>query len=687
MEQPAPLMQRLFECEKPSGVRISPAAQSPRQVVYQCAPYGRKGEHTKSSLWLAEHGVQHSARQITSGLFNDHSPCWTPDGKSIIFISDRAKPGKSSALYCLTLAAGEPYPLTPAENEKTIERFDIDPCAGSFVAYLSPDEDSPERKQKIEDKDDADVYGQECPFNRLRLVHIVSRTVETLFAQDSHVTRLVWSKDSTAVIFMSHDTLDVDDPTRQFSLVTLSSRAVTTICRYPGYIFSDLVRSPKGALFLAGVIPGVITSSNCLYELDVEAKTCIPHSNPELSCAVSISSSASATSVMYAIDEKTVQTVFPSSYSRPDEGTGMTLQKVASNHISSIDWVLTKDENDRAQYLGVVTSSYPDRSTEVVSYSQHSEQPSGLSVFVYLSQHAASLATTLPFGFVGVQAPGPDSTDGPRGFLLAPKGLSGIKKAPCFVDIHGGPYWRSTPGFDPTGLGWTTVLRDAGYAVLFVNYSGSSGRGEAWAQRASAGVGTVDYEDVLAVVEAAIEMGAIDPERIVVGGWSQGGFLSYLCATRNASGLRFKRPLDSSTTTSTREARPSWRFKGAVCGAGVTDWDAMAMTSDAPRFEGQLSGSLPWALDKADTSGRAGSAIWEMAQARTEDIPPVLILHGKEDQRVPWTQGLAYSRACRAKGVPCEFVTYPREGHDFEERAHLVDMARRVLSFVQRTIG
>jgi len=182
-------------------------------------------------------------------------------------------------------------------------------------------------------------------------------------------------------------------------------------------------------------------------------------------------------------------------------------------------------------------------------------------------------------------------------------------------------------------------------------------------------MGTVDYDDIISLVDEGIRRGLVDKQKIMVGGWSQGGFLSYLLAVRR-NGVHGE----------TSDDKSDWKIRGAICGAGVTDWDMMSMSSDLVTFEAELAGSAPWATKhgKHGTTARQGSAIWEMAD---KDIPPVLILHGQEDARVPLTQAVAFHRGCKHYGIPCEMAVYPREGHFFQERAHQIDSLRRVTRF------
>lgn len=207
-------------------------------------------------------------------------------------------------------------------------------------------------------------------------------------------------------------------------------------------------------------------------------------------------------------------------------------------------------------------------------------------------------------------------------------------------------------------------LLSSGYAVLYPNYRGGLGHGEAFAAYVRGKIGTMEYDDVITLTQHCIEKKLIDKGKLIVGGWSQGGFLSYLSAVRNGvHGL-------------------GWKFMGAICGAGVTDWDLMAMTSDVPGFESELGGVAPWAAAKSDVQSRKGSPIWELAEAaKAGRVPPVLLLHGEKDYRVPITQAWAFHRGCKKWKVPCELVTYPREPHAFVERKHFIDMFVRVKKF------
>jgi dipeptidyl aminopeptidase/acylaminoacyl peptidase len=182
------------------------------------------------------------------------------------------------------------------------------------------------------------------------------------------------------------------------------------------------------------------------------------------------------------------------------------------------------------------------------------------------------------------------------------------------------------------------------------------GHGESFAAAARGAVGREDFADVMSAVDAAVARGIADPDRLAIGGWSQGGFMSAWAVTQTE------------------------RFKAAVMGAGISDWSMMVSTSDLPEFERELAGRAPWDYLPGSPAVEGGSPI---AFARSVTTP-TLILHGEQDERVPVSQAVAFYRALRDTGVPVELVTYPREGHHISEYGHQVDLLQRVRSWYDR---
>ena len=642
-------LEALADLQVPGDISISPDGT---RLVYSLQAYSKKGEHATSSIWIAQIGVENSSRQLTSGLFHDEQPHWSPAGGIIAFKSDRHRPGQSSAIYLMSIeGGGEAYAVTPAEAEKPIVAFQWN-ATGTEIAFTSADEKTDEQAAREKAKDDPTVWGLHLEYHRLRIVNVASRQVRTIVSGRKHVHDFTWSPDAQVICFVAHKDPDINSPWLHgatVSFVQPSGKELHKTAHFPGLI-SQLRWGHEGVYFIAGHVPEHILTSLSLYKLDLEACTYTEHQDgDERHCCITIRNSRSCLS--YRVQRSLADEFYLI------DGGAHTLVFHDKCEMIAFDLVKTPD-NGTVLAMTKGDGSHPE---EIYSISE----PAGL---VRLSAHNSSIAA------LGISRSWSFSTHAADEYSL-----DGMMYVPSTYDVadgplptilipHGGPYWRITTGFAVCHCLEAPVLVSQGYAVLCPNYRGGSSRGEEHAAYAHGGVGTVDYTDCIDVLRHAIDKGWVDPSRVVIGGWSQGGFLSYFAATR-----------------------ADFQFRGAICGAGISEWTSMAMRSDAFRMQAELVGGAPWDVQKTRSGAtspqgepwqktadsRNASALWHMRHAKT----PVLILHGENDVRVPVEQAIAFYRACLQNGVLVDMVTYPREGHFICERRHLVDMWTRMRDF------
>ena len=223
---------------------------------------------------------------------------------------------------------------------------------------------------------------------------------------------------------------------------------------------------------------------------------------------------------------------------------------------------------------------------------------------------------------------------------------------PLFVDVHGGP---SAASCDTCALGYPQILPGMGYAVLRVNYRGSWGSGAAFADAVMGDVGGKDWQDILAGIDYLIEQGLVDGNRLAIGGWSNGGFLSAWAVTQTT------------------------RFKAALMGAGISDWLNMHAQSNIPDSDILQLGVDP--LEQGEVY-RQHSPLTFASRVRT----PTLILHGENDPAVPVAQAYAFYRALCERNVPVELVIYPREGHGVSEWEHSIDAHHRLVRWLDQYV-
>lgn len=650
------LIDDFLDLQVPRAISISPDA---RQVVYSTTIERRhaKGEHPLSTLWVAETGKSKTARQLTSGLYNDTVPRWLPDAKSIAFLSDRHKQGERTAVYSLPMTVGgEPFALTSTELEASVDSFEVSPD-GKWIAFLSADEKTAEKKAK-DKKDDVKVWGDDWPFNRLRLLHVATKKVTTLFSESSHVQELAWNDDGTKIAFATSLTPDLESQFsgHKFFVVHAKTGILSSICSFPSYIGN--LRFAGDTLYFLGPVDQQSTeSSTNVYSVDLSTDAPTPqrYAHGDEDCAAALQKAGQDVTVM--------------------------VQRGMQSQISMLKGKVMFDKKQTMHAWNAAFTTDSDELIVAVAVGERNKPPEVYTTtasggaLVQLSSHGQVLDGK-KFGTTSfLSCRSSDDEVELEGLYLMPetsgKGKTPSGPHPTVVFIHGGPYSRTSDEFDPAFAMWAPTLLNAGYALMLPNYRGSSGRGEAFAAYSRGGMGIYDYQDVITLTNHVVEKGLADKNRLIVAGWSQGGFLSYLCAVRN--GLHGH----------------GWKFKGAIPGAGVTDWDTMCFTSDIGIFEAELAGHRPWESKRDDLSGRQGSAIWEFADAvkKGDVIPPVLILHGEDDKRVPLEQAVAFRRAMEGANLPFEMAVYPREPHVFKERLHLKDMVERMLRFVDKHIG
>jgi dipeptidyl aminopeptidase/acylaminoacyl peptidase len=168
-------------------------------------------------------------------------------------------------------------------------------------------------------------------------------------------------------------------------------------------------------------------------------------------------------------------------------------------------------------------------------------------------------------------------------------------------------------------------------------------------------MGGLEFQDLLTGIDAVIERGLADGDRVGMGGWSYGGYLSALAATHH-----------------------SHRFKAAMMGAGLSNWISFTGTTDIPEEMCTVHWNRPMA-ENFDVYWER-SPLSGIANAQT----PTLILHGAGDERVPPGQAHEMYQALKTKGVPVQLVLYPRSGHGVRERAHRIDLFTRELEWFEK---
>ena len=227
------------------------------------------------------------------------------------------------------------------------------------------------------------------------------------------------------------------------------------------------------------------------------------------------------------------------------------------------------------------------------------------------------------------------------------------ERPPLLVKSHGGPTGASSPTFNLMIQFWTS----RGFAVLDVNYGGSTGYGRAYRERLNGQWGIVDVDDCVSAVTALIDRDAVDPARVTITGGSAGGFTT-LCA------LTFH---DCFTAGSSYY--------------GVSDLEALVR--DTHKFESRyldrLVGPLPERKDLYDQ--RSPIHFIDRLSA------PLILFQGLEDKVVPPNQAENMFNAVKAKGLPVAYIAFEGEQHGFRQAGHIKQVLDNELYFYSKVFG
>lgn len=223
------------------------------------------------------------------------------------------------------------------------------------------------------------------------------------------------------------------------------------------------------------------------------------------------------------------------------------------------------------------------------------------------------------------------------------------KNLPLIVMPHGGPFARDAEDWD----WWSQYLAELGYAVVQPNYRGSSGYGRDFAERGQGQWGLKMQDDLNDAIGWAAKEGLADPRRVCMVGASYGGYAAMRAAQRDGA-----------------------LYRCAVSYAGVSDLDELKRY-DSKFLNGKSIGNwlTKQAPDLKSVSPRFGAATFSI---------PILLVHGKEDRRVPVKQSRLLDAALKAAGKPHEYLEQPLADHFFSRSEDRLEFLTRMKAFLDK---
>ncbi|HEX9039079.1 MAG TPA: S9 family peptidase [Ktedonobacterales bacterium] len=622
----------IFAIERVSDARISPDGA---WIVFVVARDYTEGEHAlaASGVWIVPFDGSAPARPFTTAIHTDVGPRWSPDGKSLAFLSDREK-ADILQVYVMPADGGEARKLTSAKAGVASFIWSTD---GARIAYLAPDAPTDEEEKRQQERDDAIHVDHDYHFTRLWEIPVPGGDARALTPPEYQVRDVAARYHGWAIA--TSPTPKEDDFTCPWALrLVAADDSVQHF--WQGKFPISLAGSPDGRAltWVHGGAAGEYAADE-VWVARYGAEPRVAISDFSGGCARADFTPDGRALLLYGV-EGTRTTLARLDLESGAVETVLAGRTLESSFASSYQASLSADGRRMACALEDV-----DQAAEIFACEVGGE-PRRVSAF---NQHLQGVA--LGRGET-IEWTAPDGLR-IEGVLLYPVGYEEGKRYPLITHLHGGPTWQWSMRLLASWHDWGQWLASQGYAVLLPNPRGSAGRGRefAWSNQRNWGLG--DLDDVLSGVDALVARGLADPDRLGVGGWSYGGYLT------------------SWTIGHTN------RFKAAIAGAAVTDLLSF-QAADIPAW---LPTQIMLAPSYQDQEAYLRlSPITYIASATT----PTLVLHGGADERVRLGQGKELYHALQALGVDSEMVIYPREPHGFRERAHQRDLLIRVSAWFNR---
>jgi dipeptidyl aminopeptidase/acylaminoacyl peptidase len=631
--------------------RLSPDG---RQVAYVVSRIDREANGYRSAIWAAPLDGSEEPRQLTSGGRNDQSPRWSPDGRWLAFVSDRDGEDEKAhgELYVLPAAGGEPRRLT--EGKEAVESIAWSPDSSRIAfsrrvrdeAYEEEDERRrrPRRFTRLFHKLDSVGWTGDRR-KHLFVVGLAGGDERQLTDGDCEDDEPTWSPDGGRIVFtsMRGERWDVELVEALYEIGVESASTEPKRLTGPDESGNSASFSADGALIA--------------YVHTPEDGT-----NPRHSQIAVIKADGSDRRVLTsALDRQCA----PYPLVREPVWDGGRVAVAVEDGGNVHLYTAAADGSDEPQLLvggeqsiglydlldGVLvyTASVHTRPHELYDGDQK-RITSACDDFV----SGREIADVERFTAV--------STDGTEvdAWLVRPPGFDETRRYPVLLTIHGGPFTQYGTGF----FDEVQVYAGAGYCVLFANPRGGSGYSEAWGRAirgpggdAGPGWGTVDYEDLMGVVDTALEQFTfLDPERLGVLGGSYGGFMTSWIVGHTK------------------------RFKAALSERAVNQLVSAFGSSDVFWiFERQFGGPM-W--EHVDEWLRMSPATYAQ-----EIETPLLVVHSESDLRCNVEQGEHLFTLLRLLGKEVEMLRFPAESHELSRSgspAHRVQRFEAILEWFGR---
>jgi dipeptidyl aminopeptidase/acylaminoacyl peptidase len=640
-----------------TAVKISPDGDS---VLIGTRRADWDNNRFRRDIWIYREGRGAPVLLTNSG--RDSSFEWSPDGRWIAFLSDRAAPNSNSdaepakqkqgtQLYLISLVGGESFPVT--FGEESVGEFAWSPDSASlYFSTLQPWSAAKREQNKKEWKDVE-------RFRESERGEVIARVG---VADAMHTASEIVLKPTTDVATGSHskekDKGETADIPHAKVIATLPYSVGEIVVSADGKTLAITSKPPSGRIEDIGAYEIYLVSA-----LGGEPRRLTRNHLSE----GSLRWSADGRQLFFSVHgdiEAAYQQIQRRIYSI--DIASSKIQRWAADSFGSLsDYDVDRDGSVLASVtrgtqvqlsrlqssdkkLAPVTDwpgTYGDfslakKSSRVAFIYSSLKHPTEVYIADSLEKIGAARAITsfnqsfneraLPKG-VPYRWKADDGTE-VEGMLIYPPGKFGDKHLRMLTLIHGGPAAADGDKFRADHYDWGILAATEGWLVFRPNYRGSSGYGDKFQRDISPQLLSRPGKDITEGIDALVRDGIADPDRLTIGGYSYGGYLTNWLITQTG------------------------RFRAAVSGAGAVEHAAVWGNDDLTFDDAWYLGGTPW---EAQKNYNDQAALWQLNRVTT----PTHIVAGGNDVRVPVLEAYLLERALHTLKVPSTLLIFPGEGH------------------------
>jgi dipeptidyl aminopeptidase/acylaminoacyl peptidase len=606
-------------------------------IAYTLATPDMDANRNQSNIWIVPTAGGAPVRLTQSG--RDSSPAWSPDGKTIAFLSARSG---DSQVYLLSMEGGEPQQFTRLSTGADIVKWSPDGKTIAFTSSVYADcKDDACNKARDEEKEKNKVkahvaehllYRHWNHWSEGKRSHLFVVAADLSSAprdltpgadydvppdERGGAEDINFSPDSKEICFTAvTDKIEAISTNGDLFVVPVAGGSPKQITTQPGFD-GNPVYSPDGKYiaYHAQLTP--------VYEADrwrVMRYERATGKNESLFDGFD----RSAENLAWSPDSQTIYFTAENETQRPvyamEVRAGATPKKIEDGFNMAIS--LSADGKTLAF----------ERTSLIMPAEVFAAESNGTNARQLTHHNDLILAS------VELNAPETFWFDGAEGakvqaMMIRPPGFDRTKKYPMLVLLHGGP---QTMWSNAWGYRWNAqVFSGAGYVTLMINRRGSTGYGQKFTDDITDDWGGKAYVDVMNGVDFALRTYPfIDGNRMAAAGGSYGGYMADWIATHTG------------------------RFKAIVSHASTWDKTAMWATEELWFEEHDMRGT-PWSNPESYRKWSPSTYAGELGKFKT----PTLVIAGERDYRVPYTQSLELFSALQRQSVPSKLVVFPDEGH------------------------